>query len=68
MFCLWELCCWEVAHTLGAKAVLDNALLPPWQFSEGIPVTRHYDEDVPDLDEAYRDAAKWLTDQWFSWR
>ncbi len=36
----------EVAHTLGAKAVLDNAPLPPWQFPEGIPVTRHYDEDV----------------------
>ena len=31
----------EVATLLGAEAVLDNAPLPPWQFPEGIPVTRH---------------------------
>lgn len=36
----------EVARTLGSVAVLDNAPLPPWKFPEGIPVTRHYDEDV----------------------
>jgi len=36
----------EVASVLGAKAVLDNAPIPPWQFPEGIPVTRHYDEEV----------------------
>lgn len=36
----------EVAETLGAGAVLDNAPLPPWKFPEGIPVTRHYDEEV----------------------
>lgn len=53
----------EVASLLGAEAVLDNAPLPPWQFPEGIPVTRHYDEEVlsmatlpPDLDwNLYRD-------------
>jgi sugar phosphate isomerase/epimerase len=36
----------EQASTLGAKAVLDNAPLPPWKFPASIPVTRHYDEDV----------------------
>jgi sugar phosphate isomerase/epimerase len=36
----------EVAESLGATAVLDNAPLPPWQFPEGIPVTRHYDEEI----------------------
>ncbi len=36
----------EVAVSLGSVAVLDNAPLPPWQFPEGIPVTRHYDEEV----------------------
>ena len=36
----------EVAESLGAKAVLDNAPIPPWQFPGGIPVTRHYDEEV----------------------
>jgi sugar phosphate isomerase/epimerase len=36
----------EVASTLGASAVLDNAPIPPWQFPKGIPITRHYDEEV----------------------
>jgi sugar phosphate isomerase/epimerase len=36
----------ELAVTLGAGAVLDNAPIPPWQFPEGIPVTRHYDDSV----------------------
>jgi sugar phosphate isomerase/epimerase len=36
----------QVARALGSKAVLDNAPLPPWQFPEGIPVARHYDEEV----------------------
>lgn len=36
----------EVASALGASAVLDNAPIPPWKFPEGIPVTRHYDEEV----------------------
>ncbi len=36
----------EVAESLGSKAVLDNAPLPPWQFPEGIPITRHYDEEI----------------------
>jgi len=36
----------ETASALGAQGVLDNAPLPPYQFPEGIPVVRHYDEDV----------------------
>ena len=36
----------EIAEILGARAVLDNAPLPPWQFPEGIPITRHYDEEI----------------------
>ena len=36
----------EVAETLGAKGVLDNAPLPPYRFSDDIPIVRHYDEDV----------------------
>jgi sugar phosphate isomerase/epimerase len=26
--------------------VLDNAPIPPWQFPSGIPVTRHYDDEI----------------------
>ena len=36
----------EVAELLGAKGVLDNAPLPPYRFPDGIPVVRHYDEEV----------------------
>lgn len=36
----------EIASILGARAVLDNAPLPPWQFPENIPVARHYDEAI----------------------
>lgn len=36
----------ETAVALGARIVLDNAPIPPWQFPEGIPVTRHYDAEV----------------------
>lgn len=36
----------ETASVLGAKCVLDNAPLPPYQFPGDIPVVRHYDEDV----------------------
>lgn len=36
----------EVARLLGAAGVLDNAPIPPYRFPEGLPVTRHYDEDV----------------------
>jgi len=36
----------ETAVALGSSIVLDNAPLAPWQFPEGIPVTRHYDEEV----------------------
>jgi sugar phosphate isomerase/epimerase len=38
----------EVAVSLGSTAVLDNAPIPPWKFPAGIPVTRHYDEEVLD--------------------
>jgi sugar phosphate isomerase/epimerase len=54
----------EVAVSLGSKVVLDNAPIPPWKFPAGIPITRHYDEEVlatasipVDLDwEVYWDA------------
>ena len=36
----------EIAEMLGAKGVLDNAPLPPYQFPDNIPVVRHYDEDI----------------------
>ena len=36
----------DVAAALGAKAVLDNAPLPPYRFPDDIPIVRHYDEDV----------------------
>ncbi|HUF10332.1 MAG TPA: sugar phosphate isomerase/epimerase family protein [Rhodothermales bacterium] len=36
----------EIASTLGSFGILDNAPIPPYRFPEGIPVTRHYDEDV----------------------
>lgn len=36
----------ETARVLGAHAILDNGPLPPYQFPEGIPVARHYDEDT----------------------
>jgi sugar phosphate isomerase/epimerase len=36
----------DVAASLGAKAVLDNAPLPPYRFPDDIPIVRHYDEDV----------------------
>ncbi len=36
----------ELARVLGSKAVLDNAPIPPWQFPEEIPITRHYDEEI----------------------
>ena len=36
----------EIARILGARAVLDNAPLPPWQFPDEIPITRHYDEEI----------------------
>lgn len=35
----------EVANVLGAQGILDNAPLPPYQFPEDIPVTRHYEGD-----------------------
>ena len=36
----------DVAAAVGAKAVLDNAPLPPYRFPDDIPIVRHYDEDV----------------------
>ncbi|MEJ2634350.1 MAG: sugar phosphate isomerase/epimerase [Calditrichia bacterium] len=36
----------EIAELIGARGVLDNAPLPPYQFPEDIPIVRHYDEDV----------------------
>lgn len=36
----------EIASAFGAKGILDNAPLPPYQFSENIPVVRHYHEDI----------------------
>jgi sugar phosphate isomerase/epimerase len=36
----------EIAETLNAKGILDNAPLPPYVFPENIPVVRHYDENV----------------------
>ncbi len=36
----------EIAVALGSSRVLDNAPIPPWKFPEGIPVTRHYDDEV----------------------
>ncbi|HAA75925.1 TPA: hypothetical protein DCE37_12485 [Candidatus Latescibacteria bacterium] len=44
-FVLFERGC-EVAETLGAKGVLDNAPLPPYRFPDDIPIVRHCDEDV----------------------
>ncbi len=36
----------EIAKLFGAKGILDNAPLPPYQFPDEIPITRHYDEGV----------------------
>ncbi|MFA7420113.1 MAG: sugar phosphate isomerase/epimerase family protein [Melioribacteraceae bacterium] len=36
----------ETALVIGAKGILDNAPLPPYQFPAEIPVTRHYEEDT----------------------
>ena len=36
----------EIAELLEAEGVLDNAPLPPYRFPDGIPVVRHYDEEV----------------------
>jgi sugar phosphate isomerase/epimerase len=36
----------QIAATLGARGILDNAPIPPYRFPEDIPVTRHYDTDI----------------------
>lgn len=36
----------EIAAHIGAKGVLDNAPLPPYQFPDDIPVVRHYHPEV----------------------
>lgn len=41
----FELGC-ETAATLGARGVLDNAPLPPYEFPKNIPIVRHYEEEV----------------------
>lgn len=50
----------EIASMLGAKGVLDNAPLPPYQFPEDIPVVRHYHEDVI-LSAKFPDDLNWKT-------
>jgi sugar phosphate isomerase/epimerase len=35
----------RIANTLGAKGILDNGPIPPYQFEKGIPVLRHYSND-----------------------
>ncbi len=42
---LFEMGC-EIAQLLRAKGVIDNGPLPPYQFSDDIPVVRHYDEII----------------------
>jgi len=42
---LFEIGC-QIAQLFDSRGVLDNAPLPPYQFPEGIPVIRHYDEDI----------------------
>ena len=41
----------EIAHLFGARGVVDNAPLPPYQFPDDIPIVRHYGESV--LSSAY---------------
>ena len=36
----------EVAACLGARGVLDNAPLPPYQFPDDVPIVRHYEEEM----------------------
>lgn len=35
----------EIAQLFGAKGILDNGPLPPYEFPEDIPITRHYEAD-----------------------
>ena len=42
---LFEIGC-ETAVHLGAKIILDNGPLPPYQFEDSIPVTRHYEHQI----------------------
>ena len=44
-FELFEKGC-ETAKLFKSKGILDNAPLPPFEFPENIPVTRHYDEEI----------------------
>ncbi len=39
----------EIASIIGSKGILDNAPLPPYQFPDEIPVTRHYSEKALNL-------------------
>jgi sugar phosphate isomerase/epimerase len=40
---LFELGC-RTARVLGARGVLDNGPLPPYEFPEDVPIVRHFDE------------------------
>ncbi|NND33450.1 MAG: sugar phosphate isomerase/epimerase [Saprospiraceae bacterium] len=42
---LFELGC-QTAQVLGAKIILDNGPLPPYQFPGDIPVSRHYEHQL----------------------
>lgn len=42
---LFRLGC-ETAKSLGASYILDNGPLPPYQFPNEIPVTRHYEHEL----------------------
>ena len=37
------------AHSLGARFILDNGPLPPYQFTSEIPVARHYEHELLSL-------------------
>lgn len=50
----------EIASEIGAKGVLDNAPLPPYQFPNDIPVVRHYHEDVL-MSARFPDNLNWNT-------
>lgn len=49
-----------IASEFGAKGILDNAPLPPYQFPENIPIVRHYHEDVI-LSAKFPDNLVWKT-------
>jgi sugar phosphate isomerase/epimerase len=36
----------EIASLFNAKGILDNAPIPPYEFPDGIPILRHYSNEV----------------------